>query len=85
MNTIRGRLGEYGSNIVADTTAMTGNWHAITGYSSAAIFSVLTDAGASTTGTVGTLLLSPGDTVYGSFTAFTLASGSVKAYKSRLS
>lgn len=83
MHTIRPELGTYGSNVICDTNAQTGNWYAITCVYSAAIFSTLTDAGATVAGTPGTLALGLGDTIYGSFTNITLASGCVKAWKTR--
>lgn len=83
MNTIPDRLGQFGSISVHDTTAQTGNWHAIQCLWSAAVFSTCTDAGTTNVGSTGTMALGVGQIMYGSFTAFTLASGSVKAYKSR--
>jgi hypothetical protein len=72
-------LGLNGSTLFTDTTARTGSWFAITVIADA-VFTLLTDA---TRG--GTALAADtfpaGVTIYGQFTAITLASGKIIAYK----
>jgi hypothetical protein len=79
MNTIR-YLGQAGSDLVEDTTAMTGNWFAIQILEEAA-FSVLTDASMDVTGTLSSVTFPAGVIIFGAFTAFTLSSGAVLAYR----
>jgi len=79
MNTIR-HLGQAGSDLVEDTTAMTGNWFAIQVIEEAA-FSVLTDASMTVTGTLSGITYPAGLLFFGAFTAFTLSSGAVQAYR----
>lgn len=61
------------------TTAITGNFHAIQ-ILTAATFSLLTDTTASGDAITG-IEISAGTTLVGNFTAFTLTSGAVRAYK----
>lgn len=71
-------LFQNGSDLYKTTSAHTGNWHAIA-VLSAATFTTLTDAkrgGNTFTGAV-----PAGMTIYGRFTAITLASGRVLAYR----
>ena len=68
--------GSNGGKYVADTTAQTGTWFAIICIADCA-FTALTS---NITGLPNNLTLTAGQAVYGTFTAFTLASGSVIAY-----
>jgi hypothetical protein len=76
-------LGEHGWVVVTTTTAMSGTvWCAIT-MLSATIFTTIGDTGHTLDGTLASALFPAGMTIYGGFTDFTLASGSVIAYKSQ--
>ncbi len=70
-----------GSGAVTETgtTAVTGNFYAIQVITDAVLASY-TDASGSGDSLVGTTLVA-GTILYGSFTAFTLTSGAVRAYK----
>ena len=81
MNTIR-YLGQAGSDLVEDTTAMTGNWFAIQIIEEAA-FSTLTDSSMDVTGTLSSVTFPAGCLIFGAFTAFTLASGAAMAYRTK--
>jgi len=81
MNTIR-YLGQNGSDLVEDTTAMTGNWFAIQIIEEAQ-FATLTDASMTVTGTLGSVTWPAGLLTFGAFTAFTLSSGAVQAYRTK--
>lgn len=72
-------LGQNGFVYVGDTTATTGNFAAIQVLSDC-IFSSLTALNSTVGGLVG-LVISAGTIIYGPFTAFTLSSGKVIAYK----
>lgn len=71
--------GTYGATYESGTTAVTGNFGSITALENS-VFSLLTasnwDGDATTS-----LPLPAGTTIYGKFTAFTLTSGKVVAYK----
>ncbi len=76
-------FGEYGVVNETGTTAITGRFCAIQLLADT-VFSVLTDASA--TGDVITgITITSGTILYGDFTAFTLTSGKVRAYKSQRS
>ena len=77
------RIGAYGTLTVTTTAAQTGTWMAIQSLWSGTTFTALTDAGDSIVGTVASLCLSHGVTIYGAFTNFTLAVGAVRAYKTK--
>jgi hypothetical protein len=79
MNSIRG-LGEAGSTLITDTTACTGRWFAIQIVTDTA-FTTLTDPTMSIVGALAGLSFSAGTIIFGAFSAITLASGSVLAYK----
>lgn len=72
-------VGDYGADYIADTNARTGKWRAI---------QILTDTVFTTltadniTGSMATLSLTAGQILVGHFTAITLQSGSVMAYRS---
>ena len=69
--------GEYGADAFADTTPRTGAWGAITTLT-ATNFATLTGL---TTGSLTGFSIAAGITIYGEFTAITLASGSVHAVR----
>ena len=69
--------GTQGVLTVNSTTAQTGTWRCITIINDA-IFTSITETGA--TGSLAGLTLPAGLTLFGQFTAFTLASGAVRAY-----
>ena len=79
-------LGQLGSDFIGDTNPYTGQWGIIYCLT-ACTFSTLTSgklADGSTSCMSGTLTgisLSPGMSIYGIFTAITLASGKIVAYK----
>lgn len=73
--------GEAGADYYNTTTARTGRWGAITA-TEEATFTLLTATGWGGNSTVG-LILPAGATIFGDFTAITLASGAVIAYRSR--
>lgn len=81
MNTIR-YLGQNGSDLVEDTTAMSGNWFAIQIIEEAQ-FATLTDASMKVTGTLGSCTFPAGCLIFGAFTAFELSSGAVLAYRTK--
>jgi hypothetical protein len=69
-----------GGDIVADTTAMTGNWYRID-ILEATVFTALTASPAlAVTGGIANATFPAGLTIHGGFTAFELASGAVLAY-----
>lgn len=74
--------GESGAVIESGTTAITGYFNAIT-FISDTVFSLLTPAPnySFSTDTISGITFPAGLTIYGKFTAFTLTSGSVIAYK----
>lgn len=73
--------GQKGSYTETGTTAVTGNFYAIQVLADAN-FSTLTDTGADAAGDAMTgFTVYAGTVLYGQFTAFTLASGKVRAYK----
>jgi hypothetical protein len=72
-------LGQSGATLFADTTARTGAWFAITILADV-VFTTLTDATLDGTAIAG-VTFSAGSTIYGNFTAITLASGTAIAYK----
>lgn len=72
-------LGKYGATVETGTTAKTGSWFAIQMIEDS-VFSTLTSAnwdGDAATG----VTFPAGQVIYGAFTAFTLTSGKVIAYK----
>lgn len=69
--------GQFGSQLITDTTAVTGSFKAISVVSDC-VFTTLTG---NMTGTITGVTFPAGFTLYGEFTAITLASGSVIAYK----
>jgi hypothetical protein len=71
-------FGKYGSTLVTGTGANTGTWFAIHALADA-VFNAVTDA--TMTGSLAGVTLTAKDTIYGNFTAFTLTSGTVIAYK----
>lgn len=74
-------LGQGGVTLFADTTARTGSWHMFTVIGTgAAVFTTLTDAGRDGTA-LGATQFPLGVTIMGQFTAITLASGAIYAYK----
>lgn len=78
-------LGQLGSTWIADTSAYTGHWGAIQCISNCE-FTTLTsgvrhDGTNVMKGTLDGKTLSAGQTIFGDFTAITLASGSVIAYE----
>ncbi len=83
MNTIT-RLGESGGDIITDTTAMTGAWFAIQFLEESTI-TTLTSSSIDVTGAIGDVTFLGGTLIFGDFTAITLATGSVLAYRSKLS
>lgn len=79
-------IGQLGSDFIADTNAHTGDWGII--YCLAACtFTTLTSGvladgvTAVMSGTLNQITLSPGMLIYGRFSAITLASGKIIAYK----
>ena len=72
-------LGQRGFVYVGDTTATPGNFAAIQILADAVFFSLT--ALYSTVGGLAGITLSAGTVIYGPFTAFTLTSGKVIAYK----
>jgi hypothetical protein len=72
-------LGTNGAKIVTDTSAQTGEWYAIQIVEDAA-FSALT--GFQLQGTWTGVTFPAGQIIFGRFTAFTLSSGKVVAYRS---
>lgn len=71
--------GQNGINYYTDTTAYTGLWYAIKAEGSAdAVFTTLTTADGTS---LASSTLLAGDVIYGKFTAITLTSGKVIAYK----
>lgn len=71
-------LGQYGGEIITGTGAHTGKWEAIQVLADT-VFTLLTG---SLTGSYAALTFPSGTILFGNFTAITLASGSVVAYKS---
>ena len=69
--------------IVTNAVAQTGTWFAIT-MLSGTFFATLTEIGASLGGTIASALFPAGVVIYGSFTNFTLTSGSVRAHGNRV-
>jgi len=82
MNSIRD-LGAYGGKVVTDAVAQTGTWFAMT-CMSATVFATLTEIGFTRSGSIGSMLFPAGVTIFGAFTNFTLTSGSVRCYTTRL-
>lgn len=74
-----GALAQYGSTAFADTTARTGTWFAVTVIEDA-VFAIITDATRTGTADLTGVTFSAGTTIYGSFTAITLTSGTIIAY-----
>jgi len=73
-------LGQGGAHFEAGTTAITGNFYAIQ-FLADTVFSLLTDATLSSgSDDATTITYLRGETIFGQFTAFTLASGAVRAY-----
>lgn len=72
---------EYGAVVETGTTAITGNFQSIFAIADATFTNLVATnwSGDTYTG----IVLKAGNTIYGAFTAFTLASGSVIAYKSQ--
>jgi hypothetical protein len=82
---ISASLGQLGSNYIGDTTATTGQWGCIYCITDCA-FTTLTSGNVPAgtvcmTGALAGITLKAGMSIYGLFTAITLASGSVIAYK----
>lgn len=73
------RPGAFGSNQIADTNAHTGAWFMITILADT-VFTTLTAPNRTTHGSVVGKTYTAGTTIYGYFTAITLASGWVEAY-----
>lgn len=65
--------------LVTTAVAQTGTWAAIICLS-ATVFSTLTDASLTRSGTTGSAVFPAGAVIYGAFTNFTLTSGAVLAY-----
>ena len=65
--------------LVTTVTAQTGTWAAILCVG-AVVFSTLTDASLTRSGTTGSATFPAGAIIYGAFTNFTLTSGSVYCY-----
>ena len=84
MNTIR-MMGQHGYHLCSTTTATTGVWNAIVALSDT-VFSTLTDVstGVSRDGTLASMTFPAGVTIFGAFTNFTLTSGSVMCYKTKI-
>ena len=74
------QIGAYGSTYINDTAANTGKWYCIIPNTDT-VFTTLTDANRGGDA-LGTDVFPAGYPIYGAFTAITLASGSVMAYKS---
>lgn len=74
---IQAQMGQYGSEVFADTSAHTGKWWKIQALSNAA-FTTLTG---NTTAALGSQTLTAPYSIVGNFTAITLSSGAVIAYK----
>jgi len=74
------QIGAYGSTYINDTAANTGKWYCIIPNTDAK-FTLLTDANRDGDTLEGDTFPA-GYPIYGAFTAITLASGSVVAYKS---
>lgn len=74
------QVGAFGSTYINDTSANTGTWYCIIPNTDA-VFTTLTDA-LRDGDSLGTDTFPAGYPIYGEFTAITLASGSVMAYKS---
>jgi hypothetical protein len=72
-------LGKIGSTFVNDTTVRTGKYFCIQVLADT-VFTTLTDTSRDGTA-VGTFVFKVGTVIYGNFTAITLASGTVLAYK----
>jgi hypothetical protein len=79
MNTID-YLGQNGTDLVANTTHIDGKWFAIQVVADA-IFTSLADSTMTVAGTLGGITFLGGTLIFGSFSSFKLASGSVLAYK----
>lgn len=79
-------LGQVGSDFLNDTAAHTGTW-GIVSCITACTFTTLTSGvnpannKVVMSGTLASITLAAGQSIYGYFTAITLASGSVIAYK----
>jgi hypothetical protein len=78
-------LGAFGFDLITSTAARTGTWCVIEVLEDA-IFTLLTNTAPQTLNAVanaafGSLTLAAGRRIYGRFTAITLASGSVIAYR----
>ena len=79
MNTID-YLGQNGTTLINDTGAVTGKWFAIQMISDT-VFTTLTDPTMTLHGTYAGMTFLGGELIFGHFTAITLASGAVLAYK----
>jgi len=77
---VKKQIGAYGSTYINDTAANTGTWFCIIPNTDA-VFTTLTDA-TRDGDALGAGVFPAGYPIYGAFTAITLASGSVMAYKS---
>jgi len=73
------KLGEGGYDLIKDTSNHDGTWHAIQ-IIEAAIFTTLTDAASSLSGTLISITFPAGMIVSGAFTSLTLSSGAIVAY-----
>lgn len=78
------KLGKYGSDHIADTGAYTGTWMAIQ-MLEATVFTTITSPTRTDHGTVAGKTYGAGTIIFGLFTAITLASGCVEAYRSKQS
>lgn len=76
------RLGEHGTDLIQDTNAHNGFWHAIT-IIEAAEMTTLTDVTQSLVGSLASISFAAGVTIHGIFTTITLSTGAVIAYKIR--
>jgi hypothetical protein len=75
--------GRFGYDMVSNAVAQTGTWFAITALV-AVVWNTLTEVGPyARQGSIASLPLPVGATIYGAFTNFTLTSGAVIAYRSR--
>ncbi len=74
---IRNLKGEKGGIYITDTTAHTGDFDAITALETAVIAELISD---NITGTLTSVPLPAGATIYGRFSSIDLASGKVIAY-----
>jgi len=80
MNQLISPLGEHGSTIIEDTEAHAGTWFAIQMIEDT-LFAALAAEGMEVHDSIAGLTFKTGMIIFGTFTAITLTSGAVIAYK----